>query len=336
MRGRISLMSRKFDELSDFILNKMRMSHVYQPVMLIELLKRKGSASVTDIAKSFLGYDNSQIEYYEHVVKSMVGRVLTKNRGITSKNKDLYSLIGFSELSETEITDLIKQCEKKLDEFLAKRGNRVWQHRKKLSEYVSGTVRYEVLKQAKSRCELCGISAEEKALQVDHILPRNSGGSNDPSNLQALCYSCNAMKGDRDDTDFREMAASYGHRERGCIFCEIPKDRIIDENELAFAILDGFPVTEQHTLMIPKRHISDYFSLTQPERNAVYHLLERQKEKILKSDATVGGFNVGNNVGADAGQTVMHCHTHLIPRRKGDVANPRGGVRGVIPGKQAY
>lgn len=81
--------------------------------------------------------------------------------------------------------------------------------------YISGTIRYEVLKRAKFRCELCGVSAEIKALEVDHIVPRNKGGSDDPSNFQALCYSCNAMKRDRDDTDFRKVVESYQHRERG-------------------------------------------------------------------------------------------------------------------------
>jgi len=108
------------------------------------------------------------------------------------------------------------------------------------------------------------------------------------------------------------------------------------ENELAYAILDAFPVTEQHTLIIPKRHLDDFFSLYQPERNAIQQLLEERRQAILCSDSTVTGFNVGNNIGEDGGQTIMHCHTHLIPRRKGDMSDARGGVRGVIPGKQKY
>ena len=144
------------------------------------------------------------------------------------------------------------------------------------------------------------------------------------------------MKRDRDSTDFREVNASYDHRESGCIFCEMPSERVIAENELAYAILDAFPVTEGHTLIIPKRHVSDFFSLYQPERNAMQRLLEEQRQNILNADSTVTGFNIGNNVGEDAGQTVMHCHTHLIPRRRGDVGEPRGGVRGVIAEKQKY
>lgn len=198
------------------------------------------------------------------------------------------------------------------------------------------TARYEVLKRAKLRCELCGVSADEKALEVDHIQPRNLGGNDELHNLQALCYSCNATKRDRDDTDFREVGLAYTHREDGCPFCELPSSRVVAENELALAFRDGFPVTEHHTLIIPKRHVADYFELFQPERNAMQALMEEQRAQILRLDASVRAFNVGVNAGADAGQTIFHCHMHLIPRRKGDVAEPRGGVRGVIPAKQKY
>lgn len=311
------------------------MSHIYQPAMLIELLKRGGAASVTDVAKALLGHDKSQVEYYEHITKNMVGKVLTNSRGITHKENDQYSIIGFDELSSSEISELISHCENKIAEYLDN-GKDPWSHRRKSSGYIKGTVRYRILSRAKFRCELCGISADQKALEVDHIVPRNKGGSDDESNLQSLCYSCNAMKRDTDDTDFREVKQSYEERVAGCVFCEIPKGRVIAENELAYAILDAFPVTEHHTLIIPKRHISDYFSLHQPERNAIQSLLEQRRDEILKIDPTVTGFNVGNNIGETAGQTVMHCHTHLIPRRNNDVANPRGGVRGVIPDKQNY
>ena len=329
-------MSENFDALSNFILNEMRMSHIYQPVMLIELLERRGSASVTEIARALLGHDVSQVEYYEHITKNMVGKVLTNSRGITSKEKNQYTLIGSEELTDDERSQLITHCQNKIEEFLGKRGDKVWEHRRKSSGYISGTIRYEILKRAKFRCELCGISAEQKALEVDHIIPRNHGGTDDQSNLQALCYSCNAMKRDRDTTDFREVNTSYDHRESGCIFCEMPSESVIADNELAYAILDAFPVTEGHTLIIPKRHVSDFFSLYQPERNAMQRLLEEQRQNILNADSTVTGFNIGNNVGEDAGQTVMHCHTHLIPRRRGDVEEPRGGVRGVIAEKQNY
>lgn len=325
-----------FASLEHFIRTEMRMSHIYQPVMLVELLRSGGFATTNQIAKALLAHDASQIEYYEQITKNMVGKVLTNSRQITERDRDGFRLKGFESLTPQQTAALISLCEEKIEGYVDKRGEAIWAHRKKSKGYVPGTARYEVLKRAKFRCELCGISADEKALEVDHIIPRNSGGSDELHNFQALCYSCNATKRDRDDTDFRGIAEAYDDRSPGCPFCELPKQRIVSENELAIAFRDGFPVTEHHTLIIPKRHISDYFDLFQPERNAMQALMEEQRTLILEIDPTVTAFNVGVNAGADAGQTVFHCHMHLIPRRTGDVAEPRGGVRGVIPAKQKY
>lgn len=329
-------MSQAYTDLEDFIRNKMQMSHIYQPVMIQALLASSGATSVNEIARALLSHDQSQIEYYEGITKNMVGKVLTKNRGITEREKSTYRLNGFEELEPHEISNLIALCEEKIEEYIAKRGKAIWEHRRKSSGYVPGTARYEVLKRAKYRCELCGISAEEKALEVDHIIPRNKGGTEDLSNFQALCYSCNAAKRDRDTTDFRRMAEAYGIRCPGCAFCELPEERIIAENELALAFRDGYPVTEHHTLIIPKRHVSEFFDLFQPERNAMQSLLEEQRQSILDIDGAVSAFNIGINAGEAAGQTIFHCHMHLIPRRKADMKDPRGGVRGVIPEKQKY
>ncbi len=329
-------MSEFGTRLLHFILREMRMSHVYQPVMLAEILRSNGSASINQIAKALLAYDASQIEYYEQITKNMVGRVLTKNRQVTERDGALYRITGFDELTSDEVSALVKACEAKIDAYVSDRGNAIWHHRKRAKGYVPGTVRYEVLKRAKYRCELCGTSAEVKSLEVDHILPKNQGGSDELHNFQALCYSCNATKRDRDDTDFRGIAESYLKREQSCPFCELPNGRIIAENELALAFQDGFPVTEAHTLIIPKRHVADYFDIYPAERNAIEALMQQQKFDIQKSDPSVTAFNIGINAGKEAGQTVFHCHVHLIPRRSGDVDDPRGGVRGVIPDKQKY
>ena len=120
-----------------------------------------------------------------------------------------------------------------------------------------------------------------------------------------------------------------------CIFCNIPQDELIAENDLCFAIYDDFPVSKGHVLIIPKRHVADYFSLTEDEVMAIQIILREIKTK-LDADLSPDGYNVGINVNEAAGQTVFHVHVHLIPRFKGDVENPRGGVRGVIPDKQKY
>jgi ATP adenylyltransferase len=156
----------------------MRMSHIYQPVMLMTLLERGGESSVEDIAKSILLHDESQIEYYENVTKNMVGRVLA-NHCIVEKDKQTYRLIGYKNLTEGQRQELIKMCHLKLEAYVQQRGDAIWQHRKKSTGYISGTLRYEVLKRAKFHCELCGISADLRALEVDHILPRNRGGKGD-------------------------------------------------------------------------------------------------------------------------------------------------------------
>jgi diadenosine tetraphosphate (Ap4A) HIT family hydrolase len=121
-----------------------------------------------------------------------------------------------------------------------------------------------------------------------------------------------------------------------CLFCNIKKNDFIVENKLAYASYDSYPVTTQHCLIIPKRHIKDYFELTVDEIIACDQLIKKIKSEIISKDKTVKGFNIGTNSGKVSGQTIMHCHIHLIPRRKGDVKNPQGGVRSVIPLKQHY
>jgi ATP adenylyltransferase len=323
-----------FDYLLTFIQSKMRMSHIYQPVMLKALLSSGGKLTDAQIAEHLLKYDDSQIEYYQHIVNSMVGKVL-RSHNIVEKSSLNYQLLGFSSLSAKEKQILIDLCIEKIDNYIQKRGAAIWEHRKKSKGYIPGSIKYEVLKRAKFRCELCGVSAEVKALEVDHIVPRNLGGEDSINNYQALCYSCNSTKRDTDSTDFRNKI-NFEHKANECVFCNIKQLKIICENNLAFAIRDNFPVTDLHTLIIPKRHFASYFDFTQAETNATSQLLYDQKNEILKTDNSIEGFNVGVNDGNVAGQTIFHCHIHLIPRRTNDMDNPEGGVRGVIPWKQHY
>jgi len=121
-----------------------------------------------------------------------------------------------------------------------------------------------------------------------------------------------------------------------CLFCNVKESGLADENKLAYASYDSYPVTDLHCLIIPKRHIKDYFKLTDEEIIACNELIKKIKKEIEIKDDTVKGINIGTNLGKVAGQSVMHCHIHLIPRREGDVENPQGGVRSVIPLKQYY
>ena len=122
---------------------------------------------------------------------------------------------------------------------------------------------------------------------------------------------------------------------KNCPFCNLANVEIIYEDNLVLAFYDKFPVNIGHTLIIPKRHVTSYFDLTQEEVLALQDVLFEVKS-LLVEKFHPDGFNIGVNVGEAAGQSVFHVHMHLIPRYKGDVENPKGGVRGVIPSKQKY
>ena len=121
-----------------------------------------------------------------------------------------------------------------------------------------------------------------------------------------------------------------------CLFCNANESGYAHKNDLAYASYDTYPVSKDHCLIIPKRHIKNYFDLTNDELIACDELIKTVKEKILIKDQTVKGFNLGTNIGKVSGQSILHCHFHLIPRREGDVENPQGGIRSVIPKKQHY
>lgn len=120
-----------------------------------------------------------------------------------------------------------------------------------------------------------------------------------------------------------------------CPFCRLSPERIIDSNAHALMVADAFPVSPGHTLVILRRHIADFFGATSEEIASVYELLQRAKNR-LDRDLMPAGYNIGVNIGTAAGQTVLHVHVHLIPRYAGDIQNPIGGVRNILPGKGAY
>ena len=121
-----------------------------------------------------------------------------------------------------------------------------------------------------------------------------------------------------------------------CLFCNIEEDRIVHEYKHFYVIRDAFPVTPLHSLIITKRHVVSYFQCSKEEHDEIPMILDTQKTELKILDDTITGFNIGMNIGEDAGQTIFHCHIHIIPRRQSDTPNPRGGVRGVIPEKQKY
>ena len=120
-----------------------------------------------------------------------------------------------------------------------------------------------------------------------------------------------------------------------CPFCALPRERIWRESLEAVAVFDGYPLTEGHTLVIPKRHVGSFFELTMEDQSAILRFVNEVRMELLDRFQP-DSFNLGLNDGPEAGQTIGHCHLHMIPRRRGDVPDPRGGVRWVIPSKARY
>lgn len=322
-----------FEELKIFMESKMRMSHIYQPLLIKCLLEAGGIATIRQLAINFVQQDESQILYYEKKLKEMPIKVLSKH-GVISRDGDLIKLTA-QKLTFEQRAELKKICEQKLQEYVTKRGLATWDYRLLDADPVPDSLRFRVLRDGKGRCALCGATKNERPLDVDHIIPRSRGGKTVYENLQVLCMKCNRSKRNKDQTDFRKNISK--NAKEGCIFCEkLKQGQILFENNFAFALPDGYPVTKGHTLVLPKRHVKDYFDMTQEEENACNDLLRVLNKQYLSKNPLVEGFNLGVNCGEIAGQTIFHCHIHFIPRRKGDTLDPKGGIRNVFPEKKNY
>lgn len=321
-------------DLKEFLLNRMSMSHIYQPLVVRVLLENDGKASVRKIAAEFLAYDEAQVEYYINIVKRWPKITLSKHGIIDTTLRGFFRLqVDFDRMTEAERAELIGICNEKIKGYIAGYKGIIGDYRYNPEDLSSSSTRYLVLKLANGKCALCGASVRDKPIDVDHIIPRNKGGSNDISNLQALCYECNRAKRDRDSQDFRTLTGM--EHDANCIFCSLDT-RVTHEYNSALCVRDEHPVTPFHSLIIPRRHVLTLGDLPLTELSDLFQLAKVVKQDLRQLDKAIGGFNFGINEGATAGQTVSHLHLHLIPRRAGDVADPRGGVRGVIPDKAFY
>ena len=190
----------KADDLLDFINTKMRMSHVYQPLLIRSLLDAGGQASLRQVAADFVAEDEGHLRYYEERIKAMPLKVL-RNHGVCSYQNGVLSL-DVEKLTYEQRAALRAACEQRIATFLEQRGVGAWGQGALNIEPVGESLRFEILKRDRV-CQLCGAGRNDAVLEVDHIVPRSKGGSNDPDNLQVLCARCNRGKSNRDDTDFR-------------------------------------------------------------------------------------------------------------------------------------
>lgn len=322
-----------YEELVDFLERKMSMSHVYQPLLVRALVDAGGVATVRQLAHVFLAQDESQLLYYEKRIREMPLKVLKRHAVITSDGQLVSLNVNILTLQQKAHIRMV--CEQRLQSFVQKRGIGIWDYRLLDEEPIPDSLRFLVLKAAGGRCELCGISVKDRPLDVDHIIPRSRGGKTELANLQALCSKCNRSKRNQDETDFRSWP--HPSADPDCVFCGPDlMSRAIEKNGSVLAIMDRYPVTPGHVLVVTIRHTPDWFSMTQGERLDADQLMRVLQARIKAKDNKVMGFNIGSNCGDAAGQTVAHAHIHLIPRRVGDIDNPRGGIRGVIPERRVY
>jgi ATP adenylyltransferase len=162
--------STVFQQLKTFLTNQMRMSHLYQPLMLKTLIEKGGAASLRDIASTFLAHDESQIEYYMEITKRMPGPVLTRHQLVKREGTGYGLVPDVQQLPPEERDELLRLCDEAVENYTGRRGRKLYDHRRIALGDISGTARYEVLRRAGFRCDLCGISAEERA--IEHTQPR--------------------------------------------------------------------------------------------------------------------------------------------------------------------
>lgn len=234
--------------------------------MIRTILEGGGAATRRQIATAISAADLSQVEYYEQVVARYPAKVL-RNRGIVDYDKGVFRLSEtYRQVSEWERAELRALCDKRVADFVAQRQDRIWAHRSANTDPVPGSLRWQVISRALGRCEACGVSSAERALEVDHIVPRSKGGSNELWNLQALCSLCNVQKLDRQAIDFHSIKAEASQSHPRCKLCNAPTFEDL-ENELGRVV-----VASSILLVAPRRHGASYVQLWQPEINALRQL----------------------------------------------------------------
>lgn len=279
-----------YRELEEFIHNtrKMRMTHIYQPILIKTLLESKdGSASVDEIARKFLDNDDSQINYYKKVAKRWP-KITLKSHGVIKYKKDIFTLNLDHKLSPDERKHLIELCDLRLNAFI---DEDPWI--KKIREtdktMINKSVRFDILARSKGICVACGVKSTEAMLHVDHIVPVSLGGKTEPGNLQALCYKCNTQKRNKDETDFLLHHNRLKFRKTKCPLCKENEGML--SNSMAHTALSKDLHEGIHTLVIPNRHAGSFIDLLPAERQLCLNLVDDVINN-MKNDGTAKEFNV--------------------------------------------
>lgn len=291
-----------YDDLYDFIHNKMSMTHVYQPIMLKALIESKdNTATVTDIARKFLNEDVTQLRYYEKIVKRWPHDTLVRRRKVVQYDKKSKSYsMDLKDMTDEQKQRLKEICDLRLDEFIDK-DPQIRKLRELDAKSISGSLRYDILSKCGGVCVACGRSAGSVLIDIDHIIPVSLGGKTIPENLQALCYQCNREKRNRDELDFIKNRKRLQFRHHQCNLCS--RKDIIHENELVCAVGADSP------LIMPKRHVGSFGELMPSERQLSMDLLDIVMNQ-MREKRDVSGFDI---TGSDSPKN-GHYHINIIPK----------------------
>lgn len=297
-----------YASLKQFLKTDMKMTHIYQPLMIKKLLESGNTASTEDVARVFVNNDPTLLGYYKKVVMRWPRNTLTKHQIISYKRGKFTLLLN--DTTPEQKQRLIELCTIKVSEYVDKFRDRYGA--KAPRKYISGTSAYIIFSKSKGVCVACGKTSANAELVVDHILPVNRGGKTEYSNLQALCRTCNAEKRDTDDVDFITWQKRLKYRKTGCYLCH-PKP--IASNAMAFAVRARRPEAELHSLVVPKRHARTFFDLIPAEKQHCMGLIDLLTSGIRREDKTVNGFSVGFDAIPATVDEMMHYHINVIPRR---------------------
>ena len=296
-----------YETLSNFIRKEMKMTHIYQPIMIKTILKSGDNRATTDeIAGAFLNQDVSQLNYYKKIVKRWPHKTL-KKRDVVRYHKDTYRLKLDAELSDVDRDRLIEQCDLRLSEFIDK-DPWIQTFRELDRKAISGSLRFDILAKSRGVCVACGARATEAFLHVDHIVPVAAGGRTEPGNLQALCYKCNTQKRDRDETDFMLEHKKLEFRNPKCNLCKKPHRTILD-NRLAYAIPVDAAADAGSVVVVPNRHIHSFVDLIPAEKQLcvtlVDEVISRLRLDVPRAEFDVSGFDVTRE---------DHCRISITPK----------------------